>query len=738
MTHIHQKQYFAHSIKNQPDTCWQPLSEHLHNVANLAAHYASSFGAGDIAYYCGLLHDLGKYSEKFDKRIRGWNGHVNHSTAGAKIAISNWGILGKLMAYCIAGHHGGLMNGNGTGKKRSTLEQRLKETIEPLDEIWKSEIKIQKNISLPSLKLNSIADGFTYAFFIRMLYSCLVDADYLDTEKFYNQAEGIKSVRGDTPSLTSLQEQFNQYILRLRANVENSQLPINELRNEIFSHALEIAKEEPGLFSLTVPTGGGKTLTSMGFALEHAKKYHKTRIIYVIPYTSIIEQNAEVFRQAFGALGKEAVLEHHSAFDVSKFIEKESKDKLRKDSENWDRPIVVTTAVQFFESLFADNSSQCRKLHNIANSVIILDEAQMIPLHLLRPIMAAIEELVNNYQCGVVLCTATQPAIQKEHGFYQGFSNVREIAPNPSSLFEKLERVSIKYIPEKQNDDALTQALQENEQILIILNNRKHAKNLYDSLQTPEDCFVLTTLMCAKHRSKTLAIIKDRLNQGLPCRVISTSLIEAGVDVDFPLVMREESGLDSIAQSAGRCNREGKRKASDSCVLVFQGDLAKWPTPLEMIRASECMRSVRRNFSGNLLSQEALISYYRELYALYQLENLDKHNILHKHQKAKSTADFPFQDIASDFQMIQDYKLPIIIPFDDHARKLINELRYIDRVGDRLRQLQPYIVQVSPNMLRNLIEHERVEAINAEKFGNQFYVLIEPDLYDSNSGFFNI
>ena len=356
----------------------------------------------------------------------------------------------------------------------------------------------------------------------------------------------------------------------------------------------------------------------MAFALEHAKRHGMRRVIYVIPFTSIIEQNAAEFRKAFGELGEQAVLEHHSTFDDGKLQNEATKDKLRLASENWDALIVVTTAVQFFESLFTDRSSRCRKLHNIAGSVIILDEAQMLPLNLLLPIMQAIKELAQNYHCSVVMCTATQPAVQAENGFYRGFENVREIAPKPTALFDKLRRTTVQHIGTQTDADLLAK-LCEHPQMLIIVNNRRHARSLYDQAKHLDGTFHLTTLMCAKHRSQKLDEIRGRLKNGEPCRVIATSLIEAGVDVDFPLVMRAEAGLDSIAQAAGRCNREGKRPSENSFVWIFTPE-DKWKAPPELAAQAAVMRLTADSFSDNLIPQ---IFDFLTLQAIYMACSLN-------------------------------------------------------------------------------------------------------------------
>ena len=741
--------YYAHSAQDElgnllPYEHWQTLQSHSVNVGEMAAEFARVFGAQEIACQTGKLHDLGKYSEAFNHRLHG-GPSVDHATAGAKIAVERWGgVIGKLMAFCVAGHHAGLANGNGEGDNRRTLKQRLAlqfgADIPALDNLWQQEIKLPETLSAPPLKADAHHPFFSYAFFTRMLYSCLVDADYLDTEAFYSNLENKAVERGGYPKLNALQQNFNQFINDFRRRIaqapeqteaEKRNAALNRLRSEILDHAVEQAAQPQGLFTLTVPTGGGKTFTSMAFALEYAKRHGMRRVIYVIPFTSIIEQNAAEFRKAFGELGEQAVLEHHSTFDDEKLQDEATKDKLRLASENWDAPIVVTTAVQFFESLFADRSSRCRKLHNIAGSVIILDEAQMLPLNLLLPIMQAIKELAQNYRCSIVMCTATQPAVQAENGFYRGFENVHEIAPKPTALFDKLCRTTVQHIGTQTDADLLAK-LGEHPQMLVIVNNRRHARSLYDQAKHLDGTFHLTTLMCAKHRSQKLDEIRGRLKSGEPCRVIATSLIEAGVDVDFPLVMRAEAGLDSVAQAAGRCNREGKRPSENSFVWIFAPE-EQWKAPPELATQAAVMRLTADSFSDDLLSTQAVAAYFAELYQLKGSE-LDNKKILKMHNDTGQSLDFPFQTIADKFRMIESHMQPLIISFDGEAENLISSLHHADHIGGLLRKLQPYTVQIPEKALAALYKAGRIEPINEKNFGKQFYTLIGLDLYDEVAG----
>ena len=740
------KTYYAHSAENLPYEHWQTMESHACNVGGMAAGFAAYFGAQEIARATGLLHDVGKYSPLFDKRLHGDPKRVDHSTAGAKIAVERWGVrLGKMMAFCIAGHHAGLANGAGAGDGRSTLQQRLDwqfgADIPKLDEVWRQEIDLPETLPAPSVKPDAgDYPHFTCAFFIRMLYSCLVDAYFLDTEAFYAKLEQRETVRGGHPDLETLRPVFFDFINAFRRRAtqapqateeQQRNAALNRLRGEILDYAVAQAQQDTGLFSLTVPTGGGKTFTSMAFALEHAKRHNMRRVIYVIPFTSIIEQNAAEFRKAFGELGEQAVLEHHSTFDDGKLQNEATKDKLRLASENWDAPIVVTTAVQFFESLFADRSSRCRKLHNIAGSVIILDEAQMLPLNLLLPIMQAIKELAQNYHCSVVMCTATQPAMQAKNGFYRGFESVHEIAPKPTALFDKLRRTTVQHIGTQTDADLLAK-LTEHPQMLVIVNNRRHARSLYDQAKHLDGTFHLTTLMCAKHRSQKLDEIRDRLKNGEPCRVIATSLIEAGVDVDFPLVMRAEAGLDSVAQAAGRCNREGKRPSENSFVWIFAPE-EQWKAPPELAAQATVMRLTADSFSDDLLSTQAVAAYFAELYQLKGSE-LDNKKILKMHNDTGQSLDFPFQTIADKFRMIESHMQPLIIPFDVDAENLISSLHHADHIGGLLRKLQSYTVQIPEKALAALYKAGRIEPINEKNFGKQFYTLIGLDLYNEVAG----
>ncbi len=733
--------YYAHSTERQDRSDWQRLPDHLHAVGELAAARAAVFNAAPLGLAAGLLHDVGKYTLPFQARLHGDPRRVDHSTWGARVAHDRLGPMGQLLAYGIAGHHAGLANGRDEGE-RTPLSERLAAELPDLQAAWEHDISLpERLLPPPGFKLfgpdrQQARDRqpFQLAFLARMLFSCLVDADFLDTEHFYDAVAsraGIRKAGAPAPSLPMLREQLDRHLDGFRGDTD-----VNRLRAEILRHVRGQADHAPGLFSLTVPTGGGKTLASLAFALDHAIRHGLRRVIFVIPFTSIIEQNAAVFRRALGSLGDAAVLEHHSAFverppardDPEKY---QSAHKLRLAMENWDAPIVVTTAVQFFESLFAARPSQCRKLHNIAGSVVILDEAQTMPLKLLRPCVATIDELARNYRTSVVLCTATQPALEAT-ALGGGLSGLRELAPVPSRLFQRLQRVRVRHV-QTWSDEVLTAELRSREQVLCIVNNRRHARAVYQAMADLPGARHLTTLMCARHRSEVLDDVRRMLRDHQPCRLVSTSLIEAGVDVDFPSVLRAEAGLDSIAQAAGRCNREGRRDPTACEVLVFATENEDWSPPPELTQYANVAREVLRQIDGDPLSPRAMRRYFELLYWHKGSQQLDAHNLMGL-LKESCLDSLPMETLAAKFRMIDSVQMPVIVPYDDDARAALRALEFAEGSGAIARKLQPYVVQLPRHGFDALRKVGAVAPVAPHKWGDQFMVLSNVDLYDQQSG----
>ncbi|TXI44136.1 MAG: CRISPR-associated endonuclease Cas3'' [Lysobacter sp.] len=739
---------YAHSTDRHDKQDWQPLDEHLIGVGARARTAADVFGVGALAEAAGLLHDLGKYTDGFQARLEGKAPKLDHATHGAREIIARYPRIAPVMhllAYAIAGHHAGLANGRNGEGRRTSLADRLVKALPPLLDDWRSELRLPSEEALvaATMRLKPVPQraGFQLAFLVRMLFSALVDADYLDTDAFYRRIDGRPFRQDAPPSLDALRDRLDACLAQLAGGGGGE---VHRLRQEVLGEVRAGAARAPGLFSLTVPTGGGKTLASMAFALDHAIAHGLRRVIYVIPFTSIIEQNAAVFRRAFADLGEAAVLEHHSALADDPGKAPEAQDKLRRAMENWDAPIVVTTAVQFFESLFADRPSRCRKLHAIAGSVVVLDEAQMLPPALLRPCVAAIDELALNYRTSVVLCTATQPALCREDGFVDGLDGVRELVVDPPALYRRLQRVRVRDIGPCDDAD-LAQRLRERPQILCIVNSRRHARALYERIADCAGAVHLSTLMHARHRSAVLADVRRRLREGEPCRVVSTSLIEAGVDVDFPCVLRAEAGLDAIAQAAGRCNREGRRPVEDSEVLVFSS--SEHAPPHELARYAQAYRTTARHHGQDLLGLDAVRAYFQEMYWQKGDNGLDQKGLLALVKDCRHD-NLPFETLAAGFRMIDSPLKPVIVPFavtadgrvvpDAIAHEALAALEAGDpqrRVGAISRVLQPYLVQLPEPALADLKRYGAVQAVRPERFGDeQFLRLMLPAYYDPRFG----
>ncbi|ABO49537.1 CRISPR-associated helicase, Cas3 family [Desulforamulus reducens MI-1] len=706
--------YYAHSDKEKDKNQWHLLRDHLQGTGVTASTFAKSFGGETIAHVAGLLHDLGKYSPEFQKRLEGHSIKVDHSTAGAIEGGKRYGLIGKILAYIIAGHHSGLPDW-GSVADETSLEARLKKKLYDYMSFSKEiNLPVEKDITMPAIR-PIVGAGFSVQFLTRLLYACLVDADFLDTERALNPEKAAARVK--KYSLKKLSNNLEQYLNNLCTKASDT--AINRKRYKILANCREKAECEPGLFTLTVPTGGGKTLSSLSFALRHAIRYEKERIFYVIPFTSIIEQNAMVFKRV---IGEENVLEHHSNFAYPQEdqweMENDLADKLAQQklaTENWDMPVIATTNVQFFESLFAAKSSRCRKIHNLANSVIIIDEAQMIPTGFLKPCLNAVVELVANYHATIVLCTATQPAINK---FLPKEIVPVEIIDNPEELYKAFKRVQVHNIGTV-SDVELVEKLVSQDQVLCIVNSKKHARILYEGIRG-DGTFHLSTRMCPVHRTKVLEMVKERLKEGQVCRVISTQLIEAGVDIDFPVVYRSMAGIDSIAQSAGRCNREGLREMGQ--VYVF------WPEkhgmPRGWLNRTASLGSMVFKRYEDPLGLEGVKAYFTSLYDVDAAE-LDKKCIMEDIREQERQLRFPFRTIAEKFKLMNDNTSTIVIPWDKYCQKTLAEAESNLFSGSYARKLQRYGVAVYEKEFRELLEFGALEVV-----GGRFYVLKE-DMFDA-------
>lgn len=762
------KVYVAHVKKNNDGVFDDPhiLDEHLSKVSKLAGLNAAVFGY-DFAVIAGIWHDLGKYQNYFQEYIRDASGferenaHIEsekypnrkpHSTAGARYAIDQLEYpSGHIIAYLIAGHHAGLADWNGgKGSLKFRLNDSDDEYNNSLEASIPNEILYPNiNLSLPEFVRNSKS----IALWMRMIFSALVDADFLDTESYMSPDK--RQFRYNLHSLESVSNDFFNHMESLRQSSKPSK--INKIRADIYQSCINKGREAPGIYSLTVPTGGGKTLSSMGFALEHARVYKKKRVIYAIPFTSIIEQNAEVFKKI---LGNDVVLEHHSSLDVKV---SEETSRLRLNSENWEAPVIVTTNVQLFESLHASRTTRCRKLHNIVNSVIVLDEAQQLPRDFHLPITDIMQQLSDNFGVTWLLCTATQPNLERTTDAFgklllRGLQNVKEIINEPNKLAKKLKRVEV-VMPDRDaarlSLDQLGDELSKQDCVLAIVNTRKECRVLFHALFNDGNNIHLSAQMCASHRTAVINEIKERLKSRIndkssnkrPLRVISTQLIEAGVDVDFPIVYRAMTGLDSIAQSAGRCNRENTMNTLGK-VIVFR---LENKSPPGFLRQAEDV--TEEMLAANMLQDPLNPENFKKYFDLLNHKgSRDKHDIV-QDLTAVTTRDreiplgINFRTAAEKFKLIDNVGVALIVPYqpveennkdkheDDDKSPIWQWLALLEQDQAAkwvYKKLQRYTITIPENFAIQLEKAGGIEIragmfVTSEGFYDQKFGLIPPN-----------
>lgn len=693
--------FIAHVRKDREDWIEHSLEDHLREVARRAGESANKLDASEWAWLAGVWHDLGKYSPAFQtyiRRVTGYDaeeahieglGRVDHSSAGAIHAVEQLGKAGQILAYLIAGHHAGLPDWYADKNAGAALSTRLagRQHLDVLPLV-----AVPADILSPAFpplpKIPGNADGAHL--WLRMLFSCLVDADFLDTEAF--MAPEKIAARGHETRVADLLASFDTFMARF-ANVAPT--PVNQVRADVLRQCRQQAALAPGLFSLTVPTGGGKTLASMAFALEHAQRHGKGRIIYAIPYTSIIEQTAGVYCDIFG----DAVIERHSSLDPDR-----ETAKSRLATENWDAPVIVTTNVQLFESLFAAKTSRCRKLHNLVDSVIILDEAQTLPPELLQPCLDVLNLLARHYRVSIVFCTATQPALSDVTSFgrtLRGLDNVREIIDEPQSLFTALKRVQVELPADfqaREDWDTIAAKVGAGDTALAIVNTRKDCRELWQRLSKMGGGAIhLSASMCGAHRAERIVQIRQKLAAGAPVRVVSTQLIEAGVDVDFPIVFRALAGLDSIAQAAGRCNREGSHQSGRVVVFVPP----KSAPPGQLHRAEQTTVSLMTGTDLDPLAPATFQRYFRQFYL--DAPSWDQYDMEGLLVRDASRMEIQFRTAAQNFRYVDDAdSQPILVWWND-SRSLIGKLEKDGPERWLMRKLQRYAVNLPRRAAERLI-----------------------------------
>ncbi len=672
--------YAAHTPPDDDPERWHDLKEHLFAVANAAAGFAASFGAEKLASAAGLTHDLAKADSRFQEYLTACheNRHAEkcpHAHPSAKAAYDQLGPV----ALTVLGHHTGMPD-----------KCEAKACFDNADEAAVASAReFMKRVgTLPDLKhaLPTWAtDPITCEMLLRMVFSALVDADFLDTEKHF---DGSKSERrGLYPAIADYQAKLNAHL----TGFANSASTVSQVRAEVLASCYSAATQSPGVFKLSVPTGGGKTLSGLAFALDHADARKLERVIVAIPYTSIIDQTAKVYADIFGA---EAILEHHSSVetvdDENGQTERESNRRLA--SENWDCPLIVTTTVQLFESLLANKPSRCRKLHNIAQSVIVLDEVQTLPPHTLAPILDVLRELVEHYGCSVVFCTATQPD-------YSGVdsrivSQAVEIVPEYPRHFAELKRVRYEIAPGEWPVEYVAERIDNENQVLTVLNTRKDALAIALACRQDDSLYHLSTLVCGHHRKRVVREVKHNLKMGAPVRLVSTQVVEAGVDVDFPIVMRDLGPLDRIIQVAGRCNREGllNELGQLGTCIVFR--LQGRGSPRGAYRTfTELTITLLEEFMENLDDPAAMQRYFREAFKFTSTGN-------HIQELRK---EFKYRTVAEEFKLIADVTKPLVVLNYSEADvpNLLEGWGHMPP-GKWFRRLSPFTVSVYDHDIRKL------------------------------------
>lgn len=717
--------FYARPGKNGKN--WQPLSEHLWNVARLAKIFAEPLGFGEQAEAAGLLHDLGKYREAFQEYLKGErarSAETQHAIYGACLAAT---LKANDLAFVIAGHHAGLHN------KCDLDRVRDQKIIDELSLLKKRFIDDFGNIPLFTPPSAFIKSQYSCEFYIRLLFSCLIDADRLDSAAWPNPPTFGKTHLNPDKLLTQL--------LAVKERKQSQSPPglLSNIRNSIFDRCLIAGEESQGFFALSVPTGGGKTLSSMAFALSHAKKHKLRRVIVVIPYLSIIEQNAQEYKKIFG---EDWVLECHSAVNANEDDQEREDSELELISENWDAPLIVTTAVQFLESLLASSPKKCRKLHRVAHSVVIFDEVQTLPVHLLKPLFNVFRELKENYGVTFVFSTATNPAFIRCNDIPDGLvpSELKLIIPltEQKSHFQSLNRINY-HFPKKEEKigwPQLAQKLAASKQVLCVVNLTRHAYDLWNELKAlvphEERPIHLSASMCPQHRLDLIHQIKKLLKEGKPCRVVSTQLIEAGVDIDFPVVWRALGPLDSIVQSAGRCNREGLLTKGD--VFVFRPADHQLPPGLYR-QASNLAETILNELGADSSHQigtdpELFSRYFSRLYQLSHTDSTIQ----------DSRGNFDYRSVAEKAIVIQEAGTPVVVPYGE-GKNIVEHIRTrkIDPHEKRfskkdMQKLQRYMVNVhqhkliflqSSQQISELLPNLQIQVLSEASYHEEVGLLIE-------------
>ena len=708
----------SHLYKDTTTSHWifQSNEAHTEAVARLASAFAGDFGMSEFGRVLGELHDKGKESKAFQQHIKKGSGYdpsarvvgdTHHAYVGAKIARQLYGkAFDNLLANQIYSHHSGLHDSDAMVDLEKPIPEEVNTAVE------------KRNLTIPKLKY----EPSDVHHLCRMLYSCLVDADFLDTEKFMDSASA--QLRENKKTLAELEPQLDAFLSKMKANAKDT--AVNRIRDQVQAQCREKATRPCGFYSLTVPTGGGKTLSSLLWAMKHAVRNGQKRIIIAIPYTSIIVQTAAVLKSIFG---EENVLEHHSNVDPEQIEDEELRRRMTMAIENWDYPIIVTTNVQLFESMFGNRPSVCRKLHNIVNSVIILDEVQTLPIACMQPIVDALKTYNKLFHVSVLFTTASQPILNgviegcNPKATFRGIDNIEEIIPADFALHEKLRRVQLQIDNEGMTYDDIAAALMKHDRVLCIVNTRKDAKEIFQRLPKEGVTLHLSRMMCSAHIREAIDTIKATLSSDTNTiiRVVATQLVEAGVDIDFPVVYRQEAGLDSILQAAGRCNREGRQKICTTHVFSLSRE---HPLPCGNMQDANSAR-LALGTAQDWFAPETMTRYFKQLYC--RVESFDEKKI----KDYLYNKDMCFDTAAKEFHLIEDKGRSVIVCWKDSV-SLIERLEQSGPSYALMKKLGQYTVNVYESDFKKLVAMGVVSGL--ENDNGSLYIIKYQQQYDSQLG----
>lgn len=730
---------YAHTLNDSSEENWESLygeNGHVEKTLDCILTFDNPFHH-DVREQTKLLlkvlamyHDMGKASTDFQKYLRGKCSGADHKTAAAKWIRKQWPkCVGKLLSLAFYGHHGSLVSGASFSETESFLSSLSNEIMGAMPEAMRSLPEEPQFLLCGRNAKKRDEVAFALMLSVRMLHSCLIDADWLATESFMSPEEAATRRRNTYKGMTEMSALLEAYLHEKESRASGV---INALRKEVHGACYSAASQNEGVYRLSVPTGGGKTLASLSFALQHANSHSKKRIFYVIPFTSIIEQTAAQFRAVFGT---DSVVEHHS-----NIAEDNDTDSNKFATENWDAPLIVTTTVQFFETLFSNKNKKCRKIHNIANSIIILDEAQTLPAAYLKPCLYALKTLQRDFGCTIVLCTATQPAVYNHHDFNIGWEkeDIHSLIGESleMKLIKEMKRVTITPLGSLSESDLLEHfSAQSEKSALFIVNLTRQAQSLVEQLKrlNVEGVFHLSARMCPAHRLEVLSVVKERLSKGIPTVLVATRVVEAGVDISFPVVYRDSCGLDSLAQSAGRCNRHGELPIGK----VFYYAAAESSVPSSFVDLRDgiyAMTDVMEMMPENdPLNPEIVDAYFRLFYNKRKssCKNWDKKEVVCDSFDADV---WDFEQISHDFRLIEEDRISVVVPYREEVELLRSSLLEWDSVGvmpnrKTYRKLASYSVSVYSSEWKMLKQHCELVHKNAG-----IWMLDRDVLYDEDCG----